>query len=252
MASKLVIEMLAGSADDCVAARRVGADRVELNSGLGAGGLTPSPGAVAAAKEGSGLPIMAMLRPRPAGFAYSELEFETMRADAGFLVAAGAAGLVFGILREDGRVDSGRCRALMAAVPLCREWIFHRAFDLVPDSFAALEVLVDLGIKRILTKGQANSFEEGEALLLALREKAAGRIEILVPGVRPHNVRHIVRDDGFDQIHLGRFSKRLDPSVSARPEIYFGADTRGREGEYEALDEEYGLGIIGLARSALP
>jgi copper homeostasis protein len=248
MAAGLIIEMLAGSADDCVAAEVAGADRVELNSSLGAGGLTPSPGSVRAAKAHSRLPVMAMLRPRPAGFAYSPLELETMEHDGRAMVEAGADGIVFGVLREDGRVDSGACERLMAAAPACREWVFHRAFDLTPDPFAALEELISLGMARVLTKGQANSFEEGEGLLLALRERAEGRIEILVPGVRPHNVRRIVRDDGFAQIHLGRFAKRVDPSNSARPEVYFGADTKGREGEYDALDAEYAREIIALAR----
>ena len=89
---RIVIEVLAGSADDCVAAAKCGADRVELNSSLGVGGLTPSPGSVAVGAERSGLPIAAMLRPRPAGFSYSELEFETMLRDGRELVAAGARG----------------------------------------------------------------------------------------------------------------------------------------------------------------
>jgi copper homeostasis protein len=234
----VVIEVLAGSADDCVAASRAGADRVELNSGLGVGGLTPTPGMLRLGKERSGLPIMAMLRPRAGGFCYTGLEYETMVLDGRALLEAGADGLVFGILLPDGRVDERRCAALMAALP-CREWVFHRAFDLVPEPLAALEQLIALGFRRILTKGQANSFEEGEALLLKLRERAAGRIEILVPGVRPHNVRHIVREDSFDQIHLGRFSERVDSSNSARPEVYFGAASKGREHLYEAFDEDY-------------
>jgi len=248
--STLIIEMLAGSADDCVAAERLGADRVELNSSLGLGGLTPSPGAVAAAKAHSRLPVMAMLRPRPAGFAYSALDLEAMAYDGRALVQAGADGLVLGVLLDDGRVNARACERLMSAVPDCREWVFHRAFDLVPDPFAALEELIALGVRRVLTKGQANSFEEGEGLLLKLRDRAAGRIEILVPGVRPHNLRHIVVDDGFGQIHLGRFAKRADSSNSAKPELYFGSDSKGHEGEYDALDEAYAREMVALARGA--
>jgi copper homeostasis protein len=244
--NKLVIEALAGSADDCVAAARAGADRIELNSSLGVGGLTPSPGATRLGKERSGLPVMAMLRPRVGGFNYTELEYETMVLDAEALVEAGADGLVFGILGPDGRVDMKRCESLMARVG-CREWVFHRAFDLVPDPMAALEELISLGFRRILTKGQANSFEEGEALLLKLRDAAAGRIEILVPGVRPHNVRHIVKEDGFDQIHLGRFVQRVDASNQAKPEVYFGAASKGREHLYDAFDEDYAKELRSLA-----
>ena len=243
------IEVLAASADDCVAASRCGADRVEFCASLGLGGLTPTSGSVRLGRLLSGIPVMAMLRPRPAGFAYSELELRTMEEDGRSLIDAGADGLVFGILREDGRVDSRRCQRLMEAVPDCREWVFHRAFDLVPDPFAALEELVELGFRRVLTKGQANSFEEGEQLLLTLRERAVGRIEVLVPGVRPHNIRHIVYEDGFSDIHIGRFVRRSDTSNSARPDIFFGAVSKGGEDGYEVLDEDYVRQIRELAEA---
>lgn len=250
MEKRLVVEVLAGCADDCVAAARAGADRVELNASLEAGGLTPSAGAVRLGKEKSGLRLVAMLRPRPAGFRYSALEFDTMLRDARVLVEAGADGLVFGILLPDGNIDVARCSALMEATGgACKEWVFHRAFDLVPDAFAALEQLISLGFRRVLTKGQANTFEDGEALLLELKKRAAGRIEILVPGVRPHNVRRIVHDDGFDQIHLGRFRPEPDPSNSARPGIFFGSSSKGHEGVYDVLDEAYVRGIIDAARA---
>jgi Uncharacterized protein involved in copper resistance len=245
--ARLRIEVLAASAEDCVAAKRAGADRVELFSSVAVGGLTPTPGTVRAAKEAAGIAIMAMLRPREGGFCYSKLEARTMELDGCALVEAGADGLVFGMLGPDGRIDLRACERLMTAVPGCGEWVFHRAFDLVPDAFAALDELIGLGVRRVLTKGQANSFEEGERLLLELRERAAGRIEILVPGVRPHNVRRIVRDDGFDQIHLGRFAQKVDSSNSAHPEVYFGAATKGRENLYEAADEDYARQLRELA-----
>ncbi len=237
MAQGLVLEALCGSADDVFDAAAAGADRVELCSSLGAGGLSPSPGTVKAASK-AGLPIMAMLRPRPASFCYGAREFEVMAEDAQSLLGAGATGLVFGILTESGRIDLARSARLMALAPGA-EWVFHRAFDLVPDPFKALEELIDLGIRRVLTKGQANTFEEGEALLLELRDRAAGRIEILVPGVRPANVERIVREDGFDHLHFGRLEERLDPSNVARPEVYFGLASRGREGIYEGFDSAY-------------
>ncbi|MGA2547725.1 MAG: copper homeostasis protein CutC [Rectinemataceae bacterium] len=157
-----MIEVLADSADDCAAVARAGADRGELSSSLGQGGLTPSPRAVRVGKLASALPFVAMLRPRLAGFAYSERELRTME--------------------EDGRVDAERCRRLMAVAPSCREWVLHRAFDLCFEPFEALEEFIGLGVSRTLTRGQANSFEEGEKFLLALRERAACRIGNLVPG----------------------------------------------------------------------
>lgn len=249
MKNRLVLEALCGSADDAVAATKSGADRIELNSCLGSGGLTPTAGSVRAALERGSAPIIAMLRPRPAGFAYSDAEFDAMRHDARDLVAAGARGLVFGILTPGGMIDAGRCARLMETVPDA-EWVFHRAFDLVPDPFAALETLISLGVGRVLTKGQANSFENGERLLIELRDKARGRIEFVVPGVRPHNVARIVSDLGFRQLHFGRVAEAVDPSNSARPDVYFGVASKGREHLYEAFDSSYFAEVSEAARAA--
>ncbi|MBM9832777.1 copper homeostasis protein CutC, partial [Enterococcus faecalis] len=38
----MIIEVCAGSLEDCLTAQRAGIDRIELNSALHLGGLTPS------------------------------------------------------------------------------------------------------------------------------------------------------------------------------------------------------------------
>ena len=248
---RTTIELLAASADDCVAAARLGADRVELNASIGAGGLTPSAGSLRAARSRAAVPIIAMLRPRPGAFLYSDADFDAMRRDAALLAQEGAAGFAFGFLSADGRIDEARCAALMAEAPGL-EWVFHRAFDLVPEPFEALEALIGLGVRRLLTKGRANSFEEGEPLLLKLRERAAGRLEILVPGLRPHNIERVVGADSFRQLHLGRFVERLDPSASGNPALRFGSGAEGGGAAYQVLDEDYAREMIGKIRAAEP
>lgn len=51
------------------------------------------------------VPIMAMVRPREGGFCYTQVEFDTMLADARALLAAEADGIVFGFLHPDGTND---------------------------------------------------------------------------------------------------------------------------------------------------
>jgi copper homeostasis protein len=64
----ITLEICTASVEDCVKAESGGADRVELNCALMLGGLTPSLGALRESRAAVRLPIIAMIRPRPAGF----------------------------------------------------------------------------------------------------------------------------------------------------------------------------------------
>lgn len=93
---KVVIEVCCGSVDDVVRAAEAGADRVELNSALFVGGLTPSVGALLEAKARVDIPVISMIRPRAGGFCYTDLEFETMLRDTRELAKAGTDGFAVG------------------------------------------------------------------------------------------------------------------------------------------------------------
>ena len=119
-----------------------------------------------------------MARPRGGGFCYTEAEMAAMERDTEMAVAHGADGVVFGIL-EAGRPHRPR-RVDAAAASLIgdREAVFHRAFDVTPDPFRALDELIDLGITRVLTSGQCDTVWEGLAAHRAarrLREATASR-----------------------------------------------------------------------------
>ena len=67
--NKLLLEVCCGSAEDVIEAWKAGADRVELNSNLFHGGLTPTVGSLLVAKRETKLPVMTMVRPRKAASA---------------------------------------------------------------------------------------------------------------------------------------------------------------------------------------
>src|SRR5581483_7355331 len=148
--AEILLEICCGSAEDALEAAAGGADRVELCSALFLGGLTPSLGSLLEVKQKAKLPVIAMNRPRQAGFCYSETEFAVMERDTETLLEHGADGMVFGILKADGSVDVKRTRALRDRIGV-RQAVFHRAFDVTPDPFRALNELIDLGITRVLT-----------------------------------------------------------------------------------------------------
>ena len=104
-------EICCGSAEDAIAAWKGGAVRVELNSDLFHGGLTPSIGTLTVVKKAvPNLKVICMVRPREGGFHYSDLEFQVMLEDAAQLLEHGADGIAFGFLHEDGTIDIKRCQ----------------------------------------------------------------------------------------------------------------------------------------------
>ena len=202
--SRITVEICCESLADAVAAETARADRLELVQALELGGLTPSPGLALVVGARVSTPFVAMVRPRGGDFVYPDAELEVMERDAGLLLEAGAAGIVFGCLTADGGVARRACQRLREAAGDA-ETVFHRAFDALSDPARALEELVDLGFTRVLTSGGQATALEGVERIRALVEQARGRIEVLAGGgIREENVEQIVRRTGCAQVHLSR------------------------------------------------
>jgi copper homeostasis protein len=243
---RVLLEVAAASVEDALAAQTGGADRLELNAALALGGLTPSLGTLIEVKAAVSLPVMVMIRPRSGGFAYSDTDFRVMQRDIDLALTHGADGLVFGILTADGGVDEPRCRQLVQQAG-ARPTVFHRAFDVTPDPFAALEQLIDLGVRRVMTSGQEESAYNGASLIAALIRRAAGRIEVLpAGGINRFTVADVVTRTGCNQVHASLRRRHTDRSVSARPQVSFGAAYRPPEDSYDGTSTE---AVIALRRA---
>lgn len=205
---KVTLEVCISSVADALAAVNAGADRLELNVGLELGGLTPSIGLLLEVLEvvkGKKVSVVTMIRPRGSGFVYNDSEKQVMVNDAESLLYAGADGIVFGGLNEQGALDEPLTHT-MCDIAKEHEAVFHRAFDVIEDQEKALADLIELGVKRVLTSGGKQSAEAGIAQLKRLRELSRGRIEILAgAGIGAENVERIVRETGCDGVH-GSFS----------------------------------------------
>ena len=233
---RILLEICCGSLDDALEAERGRADRVELCSALFLGGLTPTLGCVIEAKKRLKIPIMVMVRPRGAGFCYSEPELAIMERDAALAVEHGADGIVFGVLNEDGTIDEERCKRIRKLAG-DRQAVFHRAFDVTPDPFRALDQLAELGMTRVLTSGQEDSVPEGAALIKRLIDYAGDRIEVLPGGgIKLFNLRQVVASTGCKQVHLTAFKTHSDPSTHGRPAVTFGGILSPPEDRYEVTD----------------
>ena len=149
-----IFEVCAGSVQDCINAELGGADRVELNSALYLGGLTPSLAMLKLVKEKTSLKVICMNRPRAAGFCYDDVEIETMFKDAEILLENGADGISFGFLNPDATINITHTKKMVELIHRYRKKaVFHRAFDCVSDPYVAIQQLIDCGVDRILTSG---------------------------------------------------------------------------------------------------
>jgi copper homeostasis protein len=223
---RVLLEVPIASVDDALAAHRGGADRLELNAALPLGGLTPSLGTLIEVKAATPLPVVVMIRPRPGGFAYSETDFQVMRRDVDLALQHGADGVALGILSADGRVDEDRCRRLLQ-LAAGREVVFHRAFDVTPEPLEALEQLIELGFRRVLTSGQEETAYNGAGLIAELIRRAAGRIEVLpAAGINRFTVGDVLARTGCNQVHASLRGRREDRSTAAHPRVSFGGPVR--------------------------
>lgn len=200
LAHQRVVEVCVDSADGLAAAIEGGADRIELCSALGLGGLTPSPGLMALAARAS-VPVYAMVRPRAGDFVYSAADLDTMRHEIDAIRHHGLAGVVLGANVRDGALDTHTLAQLCAHAQGLGTTL-HRAFDLVPALAPALEAAVQLGFERILTSGRALSALQGLDDLQACVELAAGRISIMPgAGLTPENLPALLERIAVHEVH---------------------------------------------------
>lgn len=208
--SRVLLEIAANSLASAVAAEEGGADRIELVSALELGGLTPSHGMIALARERVRIPIYVLIRPRAGDFLYSDLETETMLRDIATCAALGCDGVVIGALDADGNIDMERCRAMVAAAGGLGV-TFHRAFDMARDPRRALEDVISLGCERVLTSGGRPTASEGAALIRELVAQAGDRISIMPgAGINADNIAAVRAATGAREFHAS--AKRVLPS----------------------------------------
>ena len=196
-------------------AERGGAHRIELCGELADGGITPSLGLLEQVVASVAIPVHCMVRPRGGDFCYSTGELRAMERDIQLAKAAGAAGVVLGVLTPEGMVDVPVTRHLVQiARPM--QVTFHRAFDVTRDLEAALEDIIAAGADIVLTSGGAERITEATDVVMKLVERAGTRIEVMGgSGVRVHNAAALWEATGVSAIHASL--RRPLQQESAKP-----------------------------------
>ncbi len=228
MREAITLEICADSVESALAAQRGGAHRIELCSGLIEGGTTPSSGLISTVRSRLSIPISVMIRPRNGDFFYGNEDFETMEQDVITAKQRGADGVVFGILKEDGRIDVERTRHLaQLARPL--KVTFHRAFDMSRDLNESLDDLLGAQVHRVLTSGGEQSVEDGLHAVKLLTKRAGGQIVIMAGGgITESNVRHVLTATGVHELHASAAVSIASPMRHRNDRIAMGT-IKGRE-----------------------
>ena len=206
-----LVEAAVETIEEALAAKRAGADRIELCANLGVGGTTPSAGLIASVVQQVNHSVFVMIRPRGGDFVYAADEIDAMIEDIDRARPLGIAGIVTGALRSDGSVDVESMRRLMspaAGLPVT----FHRAFDVVANRTEALEQAIELGASRVLTSGGAATALEGAVAIAMLVDQAGERVSIVAGGkIREQNARDVIARTGVREVHA-----RLENEASIR------------------------------------
>jgi copper homeostasis protein len=246
-----VVEVSIEGVDGLLVAQENGADRVELCASVLEGGITPSIGMVREALRRARVPVFVIVRPRGGDFLYSEAEFESMRQDVIALKELGVPGMVTGCLTADGQVDEKRTSELLhLGRPM--SFTFHRAFDMVRDPVQALEVLISLGVDRLLTSGQRSTAIEGLATLKRLGHLASGRM-IVMPcgGLRADNVAKVCRETGLWELHFAAHTMEPSAMTYRNPQVAMGATSRDQEYRKTVTDPTTVRTTVEAARNEL-
>lgn len=234
-----IVEICTGSYEDCIAAAKGGAKRVELNSALSVGGLTASLAVLKRVKKETDLKVICMVRPRAAGFCYGEEEYLIMLEEAALLLDHGADGIAFGFLHADATVNVEYTNQMTERIhSYQKEAVFHRAFDVTKDPIQSIEQLIACKVDRVLTSGQCAKAIQGIDLIRELQIRYGKQIEILAgSGVNANNVKELFSKTGINQVHSSCKSFKEDPTTFNRY-VSYAYLPAPHEREYDIVDEQ--------------
>lgn len=198
----MILEACVETWDEAQKAMHNGTHRLELCSHLELDGLTPDQALIKKTCSNVNIPVMVMIRPRGGDFVYSEEELQQMEKEIDIAKNNGAAGLVFGLLTPENKIDIVNTERLVRrAAPL--SVTFHKAIDCLADPVEGVLALMEIkGITRILTSGGKPTAREGANVIREMIDKSGDALTILVAGrVTDENVKEIAELTGAKELH---------------------------------------------------
>lgn len=200
-----MLEVIACSLMDAMAAEQGGAHRIELIARFDVGGLTPPLGLVRDVLQHVRIPVRVMLRETEDFNVTDEAEQQRLCEIARQLSALPLDGIVCGFLNGDAIDHDLLRRVLAAAAPL--KVTFHRAFEELSDPLGAIQELKQYPqIDTILTSGGKGDEMEKVATLGACERLARPEITILAGGgMTDAMIEKLRLHTKLTDFHLGTF-----------------------------------------------
>ena len=214
-----LLEVIACTLHDAMAAERGGAHRLELVRDLDRGGLTPSPDLVADVVKAVRIPVRVMIR-EDEPFVVDDTRVVQALCDAARANGRlGVDGLVLGFLDSSGAVDEDLLGRVLREAPGVRA-TFHRAFEDVADETAAFDALARWPqIDRVLVNGGPGGARERLAALCAVAALAPPAIRVLAAvGSDQDLLASVWTEPSLGEAHVGRAARdpeTVDAPVSA-------------------------------------
>jgi copper homeostasis protein len=206
--SKPLLEIACFSEESAIKAFLCGVDRIEICEDIFIGGKTPSDRVIDSIIQHTGdIKRMVMIHKLGSNYNYTKRDFMWMMDRIGDINEKEVHGFVFGAVTDKNELDTEKLNELITSAE-GKECTFHRAFDSVVNKTEALEQLIELGFKRVLTAGGDGNAIHNLDTLAALNKQAAGRIIILPGGgIRSHNVAQLLEKTGVSEIHTSAVTK---------------------------------------------
>jgi copper homeostasis protein len=202
-----ILEVIACSVADAIAAQQGGAGRLEIVRDLDRGGLTPSIELVRTIKEAVNLPLRVMVRESDGYGTLGEMEVLELCEAAREFSRLAVDGLVMGFLKG-GRIDLELTARILSCVPGLKA-TFHHAFEDAVDQFEAVSELKKLPqVDRILSSGGSGQLEGRRKRLAAYARGASPEITIIAGGgIDTEAIALLKSTTTIREFHVGRAAR---------------------------------------------
>lgn len=208
--SKYILEIACFNLESCMLAQQSGADRIEFCADYSVGGVTPNHHDILKAREMLHIPLHIIIRPRGGDFVYSMDELKTMKNDILFCKQNHINGVVFGVLTQNKKIDTIINKELVELAGNMST-TFHRAIDECVNTEEAMNDIISLGFKRVLTSGGKSNALEGIDVLNDSQNKFGEKITIIPGGgIRSSNIRELIQQTQCHEYHSAALTQTTD------------------------------------------